>query len=55
MNDETRWLVRGWQWFLDHPHYPNRNLYFAAWFARFAKHEQTHPGAFAEAAREVTW
>jgi hypothetical protein len=53
--NETDWLIKGWVWILNNPNNPNHGTHFAAWFARFAKHEQTHPGAFAAAAREVRW
>jgi hypothetical protein len=53
--EETRWLIRGWVWIRANPLHENLREHHAAWFARFAKHEQEHPGAFAAAAQEVTW
>jgi hypothetical protein len=55
VTDETQWLVRGWAWLIAHPRHEQHSEHHAAWFARFARHEQTHPGAFAAAAREVRW
>jgi hypothetical protein len=52
---ETHWLIRGWQWIRANPLHEKLREHHAAWFARSAKHEQEHPGAFAAAAREVTW
>jgi hypothetical protein len=52
---ETQWLIRGWEWLRNNPADEMFFGHFCVWFARFARHEQIHPGAFAEAAKDWTW